>query len=634
MQIKSIYIYSKSGDIRTLDFALGQVNIITGEQGTGKSALIPIIEYCMGRKSPDIKLSQEIQDSIAWFAVLYQFDDMQLLVAKPPLGNSQSQSEAYLRIAPSVGVPSLEELVINSNDDAIRQEISQRLGIRHHVYPDESRTTEDYEVDISHARFFLFQDATIITSDRHLFHRQDDQFIPTTIKDSLPYFLGVYPTNYLSLINDKKRVAKELNKAQRQLEAARSNVQERVTRGERLIEEAKEVGLIDIDASYETDYDMFTLLASARNWRPENVLSLPDNRLPELQRRVRELYHQLDDVQFYIAQYQQYLADTNGYQSAVREQVNRLGTVSFFDDIDDENCPLCGNSIGDHLPSIQAIKRSLEKLESEANFAEHQRPELQAAIDQLRTDEADIKVSIQETEAAINGIFNSRQERVADKSLEDQTRHVVGRISYYIDITTTNFRGSEINDLESQVQKLTEQLEDIEKQLDPDQFEDAFFQIDGEIGDMMTQFAGELDVEYVNNNCWLDRRNLTVKIEHNKRVMSLRQIGSTGKNYLPYHIAALLALHSYFINHDRPVPGILVFDQPSSPYYPDDTYEDDKDRQQIRRIFRLLFQVAEQLSPNLQIIVLEHANEPEWHEALVEEPWRDGRALIPNHWFQ
>lgn len=157
MQIKSIYIYSKSGDIRTLDFALGQVNIITGEQGTGKSALIPIIEYCMGRKSPDIKLSQEIQDSIAWFAVLYQFDDMQLLVAKPPLGNSQSQSEAYLRIAPSVGVPSLEELVINSNDDAIRQEISQRLGIRHHVYPDESRTTEDYEVDISHARFSYFK---------------------------------------------------------------------------------------------------------------------------------------------------------------------------------------------------------------------------------------------------------------------------------------------------------------------------------------------------------------------------------------------------------------------------------------------------------------------------------------------
>ncbi len=55
----------------------------------------------------------------------------------------------------------------------------------------------------------------------------------------------------------------------------------------------------------------------------------------------------------------------------------------------------------------------------------------------------------------------------------------------------------------------------------------------------------------------------------------------------------------------------------------------------VRNMFRVLFEMVQELAPGLQVIVTEHANLPEdWFQAcLAEPPWRDGRALIPSDWL-
>ena len=55
----------------------------------------------------------------------------------------------------------------------------------------------------------------------------------------------------------------------------------------------------------------------------------------------------------------------------------------------------------------------------------------------------------------------------------------------------------------------------------------------------------------------------------------------------------------------------------------------------VKRMFNLLFDVCVQLAPDFQIIVMEHANfdDERFHQALVEEPWTGGRALIPESWL-
>ena len=51
MQIKSIVLYHRDGRVRELNFRIGALNVITGESRTGKSALIDIVDYCLGRSS-------------------------------------------------------------------------------------------------------------------------------------------------------------------------------------------------------------------------------------------------------------------------------------------------------------------------------------------------------------------------------------------------------------------------------------------------------------------------------------------------------------------------------------------------------------------------------------------------------
>jgi hypothetical protein len=52
-------------------------------------------------------------------------------------------------------------------------------------------------------------------------------------------------------------------------------------------------------------------------------------------------------------------------------------------------------------------------------------------------------------------------------------------------------------------------------------------------------------------------------------------------------------------------------------------------------MFELLFDICRHLAPNFQIILLEHANLPDeqFQNALVEVPWTQGRALIPQDWI-
>jgi len=127
----------------------------------------------------------------------------------------------------------------------------------------------------------------------------------------------------------------------------------------------------------------------------------------------------------------------------------------------------------------------------------------------------------------------------------------------------------------------------------------------------------------------------------------MSEIGG-GANYLKFHLITLLSLHKHFIQQNQPIPGFIVLDQPSQVFFPSrEDYEaiqnSSPEASQFRdgeiaaaeRMFNFLFDVCEQLNPDLQIIILEHAYfAPRFQDALVNnEDWFGGRALIPQSWI-
>lgn len=51
LQLINITLYNDDGDTRVVDFRPGELNIVTGDSKAGKSALLTIVDYCLGRET-------------------------------------------------------------------------------------------------------------------------------------------------------------------------------------------------------------------------------------------------------------------------------------------------------------------------------------------------------------------------------------------------------------------------------------------------------------------------------------------------------------------------------------------------------------------------------------------------------
>ncbi|MCI5130111.1 MAG: DUF3732 domain-containing protein [Candidatus Electrothrix sp. EH2] len=124
------------------------------------------------------------------------------------------------------------------------------------------------------------------------------------------------------------------------------------------------------------------------------------------------------------------------------------------------------------------------------------------------------------------------------------------------------------------------------------------------------------------------------------RNIRFKEIGSD-ENYLSIHISLIFALQRYFEEAKRPVPGVVILDQVSRPYYPSEKYSDiveleqDDDTVALKKHFDFLFKEVERRS-GLQIIVLEHAffkNDEDFSKATKYRwPKKGKEKLIPADW--
>jgi hypothetical protein len=110
------------------------------------------------------------------------------------------------------------------------------------------------------------------------------------------------------------------------------------------------------------------------------------------------------------------------------------------------------------------------------------------------------------------------------------------------------------------------------------------------------------------------------------------------------HVSFALALQKVLSERGRPVPGLIVFDQISRPYFPADRYETAVDAasvpiekrgesEKLKRYFDLLFDETER-AESLQIIVLEHAyfSGDERFTHATREQWPSRSGLVPADW--
>ncbi len=640
MQVKAILLYNVAGEIRRIDFRLSAVNIITGKSKTGKSSIVDIISYCMGRSSFHVAAGI-IQDTVAWYAVLYQVGEVEVLVAKPRPDIGQSSSnQVYFDIAHTINIPKLEELIPNSNDDAVINELSERIGISPNIQmPSEGQSTGPLSATLRHTEYYVFQSQSVIASRDVLFYRQSDPQITQHIKITMNYFLGVIQEGRLRLMQELTEKRRELRLAQRELDETQELIAERANRGVSLVREAQQVGLLPSDSQPQAFEDALALLRGLRGWQPTLVTYTNEDALDLFQSELHTLRANFNETREQIRAAELYMQSANGYSSEASEQASRLESIGLFENGHSlDICPLCGSYLEKPPVSVQTIVQSLQHLRAELDFVVREKPDLDTYIAGHRAKLEDLRRQIDQKQLDLQALISEQQAAAELRDTNARTARVIGRVSLFLDITPS--LSNESVDLKRQVERLQREVDAIEEQLDIENIRTLRDSVLNIIGQKMTELSTQLDVEP--GLYRLDWNKLTVVVDGGPKPIFMNVDMGSAANHLGSHLVALLALQWYFITHDRPVPRFLVLDQPTQVYFPPDIDENilgfdervkDEDREAVSKIFDLLFQCSREWG--LQIILLDHANlnTREFQDAIVDGVWRGNKALIPVHWI-
>ena len=194
MNLLSIVLYNHAGDRREVDFLPGELNIVTGWSATGKSALLDITEFCLGRDTVTMPVGP-ITDSVAWYAVLVQLPNTRAFVARPaPRPGRASTQQAMLELGTDLQPLDHSELTVNANSDAVREQLGRLTGIQENLHEPEAWSLRSpFEAHLGHALLLCLQRQGEIGNRDLLFHRQGETGIRQALIDTLPYFLGAVP---------------------------------------------------------------------------------------------------------------------------------------------------------------------------------------------------------------------------------------------------------------------------------------------------------------------------------------------------------------------------------------------------------------------------------------------------------
>jgi len=648
-QIKDIVLYSHNGEMRRLEFVPGRLNIITGSSKTGKTALISVLEYCFGSAECHIPAGI-MRRAVAWAGVRLAVPAGQVFVARRlPSPGRKSSTDVHYAVGSQVELPRADQLVQTANPNALEGLLAAHAGIgqnRHDPAPGQTRLP--LQASIAHALIYCFQHQTEIDSNRHLFHKQSEQWVPQAIKDTIPYFLGAVDDDYVARMAELRRLRRELRRVERRLEEHNAVRGEGVTVAQGLVSEATDLGMRagqPMPEAWDACLQTLRDLNQEAHVPDEDEVAVEGDEFRRLQAQRDELTQELRTTRDQLEAARALATDRRGFSWEAHAQVLRLKSIELFDAQGEDrdrhaSCPLCQQALPteDMAPSIQAIRSSLAQLDAQVRHVEDRAPQMQAVVTTLEEQEAEIKSHLRDNKGRLEAIQreNARLQEYRDRNA--RRAHILGRISLYLESVPPLEDGSE---LQSQIAELETQVDTLENELSDAAVDGRVQSALSLIARDMNSWAAGLQLEHAELPLRLDLQRLTVVADSVDGPIPMEQMGS-GENWVGYHLITHFALHRWFVDRNRPVPHFIFIDQPSQVYFPED--EDwqrqengapgiGEDRQKVERMYKLAYDVVQMLDSQFQIIVTDHANiSQEWFQDCVVERWREGVMLVPPEW--
>jgi uncharacterized Zn finger protein (UPF0148 family) len=633
VQVKKLVLYSHDERVRELDFALASLNIITGKKGTGKSALIRILEYCFG--ASECKIPEGIiRDNVSWYGMLLSFSGEDLFVAREaPRAGARSNSTVYVDAGSDLSPPAYSVLEQNINVDALVAMLSERIGIANmETQRDVKSTQTPYRVSIAHALFFNFQRQDEIAKPTQLFHRQDEPFVDAHIRDVLPYFLGAMADDRLMQLQRLRQQRTELRRLERELENAQPFSQDDA-RAEALVQEALAVGLVQQRALYESGSALQELRNLDVDAEPKLDIETLEIALDDRRRERDRLLAERRIIRRRVEILRALNREEVDYDRELDSQRARLKSVDLIHTNGSTFCPVCQQTLKTRIPTAANLTTAIQQLDKQLENISAYRPKVEDTIASLESTSAQLRQKLTVNQVAIQEIERRAEKMKGYLNERSASALVRGRIQYYLE--NVSAAETQVASLAAKVEQTRRSIAELESELSLETVEEKMDSMLQFIGDDMTEWARGLDLEYT-EHIRLDPKRLTVVADTKHGPLPLERMGSAA-NWLGYHIITYSALHRWFEQQHRPVPRFIVFDQPTQVFYPPDSTHDevlsDDDRLRVRKLFEFFLSLPAKLDGKVQIIVTDHASLDfqEFRES-VRANWHGDERLVPTDW--
>lgn len=646
-QIKKIILWPrKHFEKREIDFVEGQVNVISGASKTGKSAVIPIIDYCLCAKKCAIPVGV-IREECEWFGVLISSVEGDKLFARREPGDQKQTGDMFVLEGDQIEIPDRIESKNDTVDHAksVLNRLSglSSLGINPHSEGYSSNRTGFRDL-----MAFTFQPQNIVANPDVLFFKADTTEHREKLKSIFPYILNAVTQQTLADRWEMDRLQKILKQKEAAMKAAVSSVEAWMAEAVSWIQQARELGLIEVDRQNPTQWpdilDLLTQIAGSNSRQARTSVPAIDGALKELSKLQNA---EAVEASFLTTQRQRLLEirrlieSSKTYGDAMFIQRDRLAISSWIRGMSKET----GDALTAVAPGgaehLEQLCTALEGLELEVQS--------QATIsDKLDKEQLRLRSLAEESISRLNGIRTQIWE-LERRSVEaraeiyraDQIERYLGRLEQAISLYE---RTGEDAELKAEIEELQGQIKTLRGRISEQQIQSHIRNALASIETIAGQILPTLDAEWPDAAINFMLADLTIKVVQGTRDDYLWEIGS-GANWLAYHVSMTLAFQRFFLQTPaHPVPNFLIYDQPSQVYFPQSPREDiasdadwrDEDIIAVRKVFSAVSLETKKATGNLQVILLDHADEKVWGDidnVMLIEEWRDDKKLVPIEWL-
>lgn len=657
-QILKLIIWPKLENMlpQVVEFKPGKVNVITGASRTGKSAIIPIIDYCLASKDCSIPIDT-IRDHASWYGVVIERSLEQILIARKVPDGTKSSNDFYLMRGKEVIVPvSIEEA--NENLSGIKQMLDGVSGLPFFsLNGEEGKNGYEARLSFRDLMAFAFQSQDIVANQNILFYKTHAHEHREKLRNWFPFIIGAENTEILEARIRIQEIERILNRLRREVDRMGTVSAGWVANMQGHLRIAKEYGLLPED--YIESAEPSVLLAAAS----EILADIPDHTRSDTQdisqsnQQLRDMELKERELSLEIASIKKRLQDLKGlqgglsdYGNAVKKRKDRLHISQWLTQVnaDAGKCPSCGSeehpSANEELTKIAKVFADLEseakrvaevpgsfsreesKLKAELDLVLGEKKILQDSFDLLRVNDQDAQREFQRRKNMYLFLGQLKTNLEYFQKLGDDGEFKREIASYQEEYN----RLSKITDYQGVQKRIVAATELISAK--------------------MLTYLKTLDVEdkYKEVAPRFDIKDLNIRVMGSGGdLYYLSEVGSAS-NWVSFHIALMCALQEFFNGlTNSPVPSFVIFDQPSQVYFPklkkdeiakEDlsiSFDENEDVDAVKKIFNTIAASIKKSKGQWQAIILDHADDSIYGNEDVHEVavWRNGVKLIPLEWM-